>query len=97
MNKATKMVLITGNTYPVKDQLKALGGKWDVTSKGWLVPENKAQEAFALVPPSITTKVQNVGPFNNTSRPLSGFVNHSGCTCGNINCDGCDFLGFDEW
>lgn len=42
-------VLITGNTFPVKDQLKALGGKWDAAGKGWAVPEEKAEEARGLV------------------------------------------------
>lgn len=42
-------VLVTGNTYPVKDQIKALGGRWDATAKGWRVPAAKAAEAQALV------------------------------------------------
>ena len=41
--------LITGNTFPVKDQLRALGGRWDAVSKGWWVPAEKADEARALV------------------------------------------------
>lgn len=41
--------LITGNTYPVKDQIKALGGKWDAAAQGWRVPAAKADEARALV------------------------------------------------
>lgn len=47
----TKMepVLITGNTYPVKDGLKALGGRWDPEAKGWRVPAAKADEARKLV------------------------------------------------
>lgn len=45
----TKTVLITGNTYPVKDSIKALGGRWDAAAKGWRVPEAKADEARALV------------------------------------------------
>lgn len=32
-------VLITGNTYPVKEQIKALGGRWDREARGWYVPE----------------------------------------------------------
>ncbi len=40
---------ITGNTYPVKDQLKALGGRWNPTAKGWDVPSAKADEARRLV------------------------------------------------
>lgn len=43
------MVAISGNTFPVKDELKALGGKWDADSKCWKVPDDKAQEAQALV------------------------------------------------
>ncbi len=42
-------VLITGNTYPVKEQIKALGGKWDADEKGWRVPAEKADAAQALV------------------------------------------------
>lgn len=43
------MTPITGNTFPVKDQLKALGGRWDATAKAWNVPEERAEEARALV------------------------------------------------
>lgn len=43
------MVKITGNTYPVKEKIKALGGKWDVDCKAWLVPDDKAEEAKRLV------------------------------------------------
>ena len=42
-------VLITGNTYPVKDALKALGGRWDAAEKGWRVPVANAGEARRLV------------------------------------------------
>jgi hypothetical protein len=41
--------LITGNTFPVKDQLRALGGRWDADEKGWRVPADKADEARQLV------------------------------------------------
>jgi hypothetical protein len=44
------MVAITGNTYPVRIQLKALGGRWDAASKVWIVPEAVAEQARALVP-----------------------------------------------
>lgn len=42
-------VLITGNTYPVKEQIKALGGRWDSRAKGWNVPIENADAARALV------------------------------------------------
>lgn len=43
------MIAITGNTYPVKDRLKALGGRWNPDEKAWMVPDDKADEARALV------------------------------------------------
>jgi hypothetical protein len=59
--------LITGNTYPVKDQLKAMGGKWDPNKKGWLVPDDKAEAARKLVG----------GPGSGTVYHPT----HRGCTC----------------
>lgn len=43
------MTLITGNTYKVRNQLKALGGRWQPAEQGWLVPDDKAATAAALV------------------------------------------------
>lgn len=43
------LVAITGNTYPVKDQLKALGARWNGDLKAWMVAENKAEEARKIV------------------------------------------------
>jgi len=43
------VVAITGNTYPVKDQLKALGARWNPDAKAWMVSEDKAEQARALV------------------------------------------------
>ena len=42
-------VLISGNTYQVKDQLKSLGGRWDSAARGWRVPAEKGDAARALV------------------------------------------------
>lgn len=42
-------VAITGNTFPVKDQLKALGGRWDADRKAWMVPAANAAAAQTLV------------------------------------------------
>lgn len=44
-------ITISGNTYPVKDQLKALGGRWDHARKAWMVPEDKAEQARSLLKP----------------------------------------------
>lgn len=45
----TQTILVTGNTYPVKDAIKSLGGRWDAANKGWRVPADKAAQAQALV------------------------------------------------
>jgi hypothetical protein len=45
----TQSVLITGNTYPVKDSLRSLGGHWDPQAKGWRVPSTREAQARALV------------------------------------------------
>jgi hypothetical protein len=45
----TTTVLIVGNTFPVKDQIKSLGGRWDAAAKGWRVPAAVAAKAQALV------------------------------------------------
>lgn len=43
------MTTITGNTYHVKEQIKALGGRWNRNAQGWDVPDDRADEARALV------------------------------------------------
>jgi hypothetical protein len=43
------MIPITGNTYPVKDKLREMGGKWDSDQKAWMVPDDRAEEARQLV------------------------------------------------
>ena len=42
-------IAITGNTYPVKDQLKALGARWDPDQKAWMVATEKADRAREIV------------------------------------------------
>lgn len=43
------MIAITGNTYPVKDQLRALGAKWNPDKKVWMIADDKAEQAKAIV------------------------------------------------
>lgn len=42
-------VAITGNTFPVKNELRALGATWSKPAKAWMIDEAKAEEAKALV------------------------------------------------
>lgn len=43
------MVAITGNTYPVREQLAAMGGRWNAQRKAWMVPESRATDARGVV------------------------------------------------
>jgi len=60
------MQLITGNTYPVKDAIKALGGKWNKPRQGWEVPDDKAEEARTLVAnaPEKAGRFESVGAYS---------------------------------
>ena len=42
---------VVGRTYAVRDQLKALGGRFDGTLRAWLVPPDRYAEAQALLRP----------------------------------------------
>jgi hypothetical protein len=35
-------LIVKGNTYPIKDQIKELGGIWDSRQKQWLMPDESA-------------------------------------------------------
>jgi hypothetical protein len=43
------LVQIRGNTYPIRDQLKLLGGRWNADDKVWEVPASTSANALALV------------------------------------------------
>ena len=51
----TTYIEISGNTYPVREGIKALGGRWNPNEKVWRVPADRAQEAQRLVPPKTLT------------------------------------------
>lgn len=42
------LVQIRGNTYPIREQLKALGGRWNADDKVWEVPASNSAEALVL-------------------------------------------------
>jgi len=41
--------LITGNTYPVRAEMRALGGTWEARLLGWSVPMANEEKARAIV------------------------------------------------
>jgi hypothetical protein len=72
-----KMVLILGNTHPVRSQLKALGGVWDAKIEGWRLPESKVTEARELVKASGSKKDRvlvtgNTWPIKDELKALGG-------------------------
>jgi hypothetical protein len=42
-------IYLTGDTYPIRDRIKAIGGHWDGDRRAWWVGAAKASEAEALV------------------------------------------------
>jgi len=68
------MIAISGNTYPVKDQIKALGGKWEPDRKCWMVPEAKAEQARQIV----------AGAPASSSRTTNSYRPHKCIVCGAV-------------
>ena len=94
---AIKMVLVVGNTFPVKEELKRLGGAWDARNRGWLVPEQHSAEANHIVAEAgqkTARRTATTAPSRSTrtSRPRSFRpCGYPGCNPG--YCDECDGAG----
>lgn len=63
-----RYVAVTGNTYLVRHDLRALGGRWDATSRTWQVPFDRAGEARELV--AAAAKRTAGAPDDPTEQPL---------------------------
>jgi hypothetical protein len=87
---AVKTVLITGNTFPVKDAIKALGGRWNPAAKGWDVPEDKANEAKLLVAGTAPATKPAARPARPSNWRPCGYPG-----CNPTYCDECDGKGAD--
>ena len=90
------MQLITGNTYPVKDAIKSLGGTWNKAQQGWNVPDENAEAARQLVAdsPSASPRASSRGRYrsvSNYTRFAGGgevYTNRRG-RCEDAPCCGC--------
>jgi len=83
------MTAINGWTYPVRSQLFALGGQWDKRRKVWLVPDEHAEAARALVAGAHAPRRRYAG--SSYARFASGaevFTNRRG-RCEDAPCCGC--------
>jgi hypothetical protein len=86
----TTTTLISGDTYPVKEQLKAMGGRWDADARGWRVPADRAAEAQALVgAPRAPRAPRAHGAVRRAGWRPCGYP---GCSPG--HCDECDGEGW---
>jgi hypothetical protein len=75
------MTAITGNTFPVRDQLKALGGRWDAARKCWMVPDDKAEEASRLLFPASGMNARRLVTGGPTTYPRRGPRTCKDCGC----------------
>lgn len=89
------MKTITGNTYPVREALRALGGTWNKEAQGWDVPDDKAEEAAALVtaagPSTYTPRPRRFNPRSGYTRFSSGATTYRNPRgrCEDAPCCGC--------
>jgi hypothetical protein len=83
------MTLITGNTYPVRKQIKALGGVWNKARQGWLVPDHNAATASALAgqKPAPSEPRKPVAPCWECKDPNGFFRPYGAATP--VYCDSC--------
>lgn len=87
------MTEITGNTYPVKDQIRALGGRWNAARKAWMVPDDVAAQAAALVAETPSRRYsprgRNYGSsYTRFSSGAEVYTNRNG-RCEDAPCCGC--------
>lgn len=58
------MLPLYGNTFPIKEQLRGLGGRWDAAEKVWKLPPEKlaaAQKILAEMPQEETKQCWECG------------------------------------
>lgn len=89
------IVVVDGNTYPVREQLRALGCRWDASSQVWMAQPSKAAQARALVA---------AAPKGRPTRRRSGRGHWNGCSCGarelpggGLSANACESCRFDEY
>lgn len=84
------MKTITGSTYRHKESIKALGGKWNKTAKGWDVPDDKETEIRAMMASSPAPSRRSAGYVSYEIETSGGvfYRNYNG-RCEDAPCCGC--------
>ena len=84
--------LITGNTYPHRQALRAMGGRWNSFAQGWEVPAEVAKQARALVAGSVARPAPRASRYQSNLTVFSGggevYTNRQG-RCEDAPCCGC--------
>ena len=85
------LVAVSGNTYPVKERLKALGARWNADGKCWMVAADKAEQAKAIVvgagpkrPYSGASRYGSYATIGQRQNDRMARTGWTGCSCGSI-------------
>lgn len=83
---------ITGNTYPVRAELRALGGRWDAKAQGWIFPAELAARARDIVASAGPSRPRSTRRYGSTYTRYAGggesYQNRNG-RCEDAPCCGC--------
>jgi hypothetical protein len=87
--RRTEGLVLTGNTFPVKDQIKNMGGIWDGDRKAWLMPDaDRLAKAKALLTPAASAPIKATRYARSTGRRGWAPCGYPGCSPS--YCDECD-------
>lgn len=65
-------LILVGNTFAIKDQIKAAGGIWDRDTKAWLVPDEQTLQDMTALLPATSSARRTGASAPATSAPASG-------------------------
>lgn len=79
--KTTNLIPLIGNTYPLRLEIRKLGGKWDANLKCWLVPSDKHAELTEKVlanTPANPYENSTYVPLKGNTYPISTSIRNMG-------------------
>ena len=88
---APSTVLITGLTYPVRQQMRDLGGVWNKAANGWDIPAARAAEARAILAAGPARRPPRANRSTGYTRFAGGgeFFRNARGRCEDAPCCGC--------
>lgn len=76
------MKILEGNTYPIRDVIKARGGKWMPNAKVWKVPDEHYEELAAMIKPCGKSEYKSSASKKAGEEHFQGQLWEE-CSCGN--------------